>query len=138
MSLLHHSSPLVMASSFKTLTHSFGRNSTPTPPPFFFQLEKGVASIARLKSSRIDSNVVSLFQPIRDQPILRDAIKEPLAFVGGMIAGFLKLDNEEPLKEWIVKTVEASGMLDSDDAGGGTEGSTDGGANSASKLIKIE
>lgn len=130
-----------MASSFKTLTHSFSPSSTLTPPPFFFQLEKGVASMARLKSSRMDSNAVSFFKPIRDQPILRDAIKEPLAFVGGMIAGFLKLDNEEPLKEWIVKTVEASGMLDSDDAGddaGGAEGSADGGANCASKQIKIE
>lgn len=34
-----------------------------------------------------------------------------MAFVGGMFAGLLRLDlNEEPLKEWVSRTVEASGM----------------------------
>lgn len=31
--------------------------------------------------------------------------------MGGMFAGLLRLDlNEDPLKEWITRTVEASGM----------------------------
>ena len=33
--------------------------------------------------------------------------------MGGMFAGFLKLNlNEEPLKEWINRTVEASGITE--------------------------
>ncbi|KAL3628997.1 hypothetical protein CASFOL_028043 [Castilleja foliolosa] len=37
--------------------------------------------------------------------------REPVAFVGGIFAGLLRLDlNEEPLKEWISRTVEASGI----------------------------
>ncbi|KAK4394949.1 hypothetical protein Sango_1649200 [Sesamum angolense] len=42
---------------------------------------------------------------------LRSLNREPVAFVGGMFAGLLRLDlNEEPLKEWVSRTVEASGM----------------------------
>ncbi|OMO76644.1 hypothetical protein COLO4_25502 [Corchorus olitorius] len=36
---------------------------------------------------------------------------EPVAFVGGMFAGILRLDlNEDPLKEWVTRTVEASAI----------------------------
>lgn len=36
--------------------------------------------------------------------------QEPVAFLGGIFAGILRLDlNEEPLKEWVTRTVEASG-----------------------------
>nr|GMC71161.1 UPF0426 protein At1g28150, chloroplastic [Ipomoea batatas] len=36
---------------------------------------------------------------------------EPIAFMGGVFAGLLRLDlNEDPLKEWVTKTVEASGI----------------------------
>ncbi|KAL8132667.1 UPF0426 protein At1g28150, chloroplastic isoform X1 [Apium graveolens] len=46
-----------------------------------------------------------------DEPILKEAFKEPVAFLGGMFAGLLRLDlNEDPLKEWITRTVEASGL----------------------------
>ncbi|XP_065848306.1 UPF0426 protein At1g28150, chloroplastic [Euphorbia lathyris] len=46
-----------------------------------------------------------------DQPILKEALKEPVAFMGGMFAGLLRLDlEEEPLKEWVTRTVEASGV----------------------------
>lgn len=44
--------------------------------------------------------------------------------MGGMFAGLLKLDlNEEPLKEWINKTVEASGITEQeiDNIGPNTE-----------------
>lgn len=33
--------------------------------------------------------------------------------MGGMFAGLLRLDlNEEPLKEWVTRTVEASGITE--------------------------
>lgn len=38
-------------------------------------------------------------------------MQEPVAFAGGIFAGLLRLDlNEDPLKEWVAKTVEASGI----------------------------
>ncbi|KAF8398646.1 hypothetical protein HHK36_014501 [Tetracentron sinense] len=50
------------------------------------------------------------FNPI-EEPILKEALKEPVAFMGGMFAGLLRLDlNEDPLKEWVTRTVEASGI----------------------------
>nr|XP_010918476.1 UPF0426 protein At1g28150, chloroplastic [Elaeis guineensis] len=55
--------------------------------------------------------VQAFFNPFEDQPIIKDALKEPVAFMGGMFAGLLRLDlNEDPLKEWITRTVEASGI----------------------------
>ncbi|KAI4351959.1 hypothetical protein L6164_006257 [Bauhinia variegata] len=48
--------------------------------------------------------------PIED-PIIKEALKEPVAFMGGMFAGLLRLDlEEEPLKEWVARTVEAAGI----------------------------
>ncbi|KAG8488121.1 hypothetical protein CXB51_018251 [Gossypium anomalum] len=48
-------------------------------------------------------------------PILNQAVKEPVAFMGGMFAGILRLDlNEEPLKEWVARTVEASNISEDD------------------------
>ncbi|XP_055828589.1 UPF0426 protein At1g28150, chloroplastic [Solanum dulcamara] len=50
------------------------------------------------------------FNPIQE-PILKEALKEPVAFAGGIFAGLLRLDlNEDPLKEWVARTVEASGV----------------------------
>ncbi|XP_042434160.1 UPF0426 protein At1g28150, chloroplastic-like [Zingiber officinale] len=54
-----------------------------------------------------------------DDPILKQAFKEPVAFVGGVFAGLLRLDlNEEPLREWIAKTVEVAGIDAEGDAQG--------------------
>lgn len=40
-------------------------------------------------------------------------MQEPVAFLGGIFAGILRLDlNEEPLKEWVTRTVEASGITE--------------------------
>lgn len=37
--------------------------------------------------------------------------QEPLAFLGGVFAGLLRLDlNEEPLRDWVAKTAEAAGI----------------------------
>eukprot|EP00246_Nothoceros_aenigmaticus_P005659 TRINITY_DN17890_c0_g1_i1.p1 TRINITY_DN17890_c0_g1~~TRINITY_DN17890_c0_g1_i1.p1 ORF type:complete len:129 (+),score=13.72 TRINITY_DN17890_c0_g1_i1:178-564(+) len=48
---------------------------------------------------------------LEDDPILKKAIKEPVAFVGGIVAGLLRLDlNEDPLKEWVERTTEAAGV----------------------------
>ncbi|KAJ8768189.1 hypothetical protein K2173_021129 [Erythroxylum novogranatense] len=51
-----------------------------------------------------------IFNPT-DEPIIKEALKEPVAFMGGLFAGLLRLDlNEEPLKEWLTRTVESSGV----------------------------
>ncbi|XP_057428023.1 UPF0426 protein At1g28150, chloroplastic [Lotus japonicus] len=61
------------------------------------------------------------FNPAQD-PIVQEALKEPVAFLGGMFAGILRLDlNEEPLKEWVTRTVEAAGVDEEETT---TEGST--------------
>ncbi|CAN6577689.1 unnamed protein product [Malus baccata var. baccata] len=52
------------------------------------------------------------FNP-NEEPILREALKEPVAFMGGMFAGLLRLDlNEDPLKDWVSRTVEATGITE--------------------------
>ncbi|CAI9111677.1 OLC1v1011962C2 [Oldenlandia corymbosa var. corymbosa] len=63
------------------------------------------------------------FDPAKD-PIIKDALKEPVAFMGGMFAGLLRLDlNEDPLREWITRTAEAAGItkeqVETDGDGGG-------------------
>ncbi|XP_043700961.1 UPF0426 protein At1g28150, chloroplastic-like [Telopea speciosissima] len=56
--------------------------------------------------------VKAFFNPI-EEPILKKALKEPVAFMSGMVAGLLRLDlNEDPLKEWITRTAEASGITE--------------------------
>ncbi|GMH17441.1 hypothetical protein Nepgr_019282 [Nepenthes gracilis] len=48
-----------------------------------------------------------------EEPVLKEALKEPVAFLGGMFAGLLRLDmNDDPLKEWIKRTVEAAGITE--------------------------
>ncbi|XP_038688209.1 UPF0426 protein At1g28150, chloroplastic isoform X3 [Tripterygium wilfordii] len=52
------------------------------------------------------------FNP-REEPLLKEALKEPVAFMGGILAGLLRLDlDEDPLKEWVTRTVEAAGITD--------------------------
>mmetsp|Transcript_25966 Transcript_25966/g.43527 ORF Transcript_25966/g.43527 Transcript_25966/m.43527 type:complete len:149 (+) Transcript_25966:158-604(+) len=46
-----------------------------------------------------------------DDPILKQAVKEPVAFFGGVFAGVLKLEvDDEPLKDWIERTAETAGV----------------------------
>ncbi|KAK6925461.1 hypothetical protein RJ641_009787 [Dillenia turbinata] len=48
--------------------------------------------------------------------------QEPVAFMGGMFAGLLRLDlNEDPLKEWVTRTVEASGITEENVTEEGTQ-----------------
>lgn len=54
---------------------------------------------------------VRAFLDIQNDPIVKEALKEPVAFLGGIFAGLLRLDlNEEPLREWVAKTAEAAGI----------------------------
>ncbi|XP_024403502.1 UPF0426 protein At1g28150, chloroplastic isoform X2 [Physcomitrium patens] len=75
------------------------------------------------KKSPASQSIKAVLNPL-DDPILKEAMKEPIAFLGGMFAGLLRLDlNEEPLKDWVAKTAEAAGIdindnqaVDSDDS----------------------
>ncbi|CAN6584696.1 unnamed protein product [Malus baccata var. baccata] len=61
------------------------------------------------------SEIKAFFFNPSEEPILREALKEPVAFMGGMFAGLLRLDlNEVPLKDWVSRTVEASGITEED------------------------
>ncbi|MCO5559062.1 hypothetical protein L7F22_012654, partial [Adiantum nelumboides] len=58
----------------------------------------------------------SAFLNPQDDPLVKEVLKEPLAFLGGVFAGVLRLDlNEDPLREWVVKTSEAAGVQDFDE-----------------------
>nr|CBG76421.1 OO_Ba0013J05-OO_Ba0033A15.8 [Oryza officinalis] len=75
------------------------------------------------------------FNPLGDERILREALKEPVAFMGGVFAGLLRLDlNEDPLKEWITRTVEASGIAEDSQ----TDESSEGSQNDVPQQIEIE
>jgi hypothetical protein len=38
------------------------------------------------------------------RPILQELVVQPLAFMGGLVSGFLRLDlKEDPLKSWLEK-----------------------------------
>ncbi|XP_006652546.1 UPF0426 protein At1g28150, chloroplastic [Oryza brachyantha] len=79
--------------------------------------------------------VRACFNPLGDERILREALKEPVAFMGGVFAGLLRLDlNEDPLKEWITRTVEASGIAEDNQTDESSEGSQD----DAPQQIEIE
>ncbi|GAB2293206.1 hypothetical protein Dimus_027414 [Dionaea muscipula] len=73
------------------------------------------------------------FNPI-EEPIIKEALKEPVAFMGGVFAGLLRLDmNDDPLKEWVKKTVEAAGITEEEIVGGGSNAEED-----APQQIEIE
>ncbi|GJN26962.1 hypothetical protein PR202_gb14931 [Eleusine coracana subsp. coracana] len=68
-------------------------------------------------------------------PGRRVSAPEPVAFMGGVFAGLLRLDlNEDPLKEWLTRTVEASGIAEENN----TEESTEGSQSDAPQEIEIE
>ncbi|PIA35355.1 hypothetical protein AQUCO_03500030v1 [Aquilegia coerulea] len=49
------------------------------------------------------------FNPTEQPQLVKQALKEPVAFMGGVFAGLLRLDlNEDPLKDWLTRTVEAT------------------------------
>ncbi|KAI3676992.1 hypothetical protein L1987_86609 [Smallanthus sonchifolius] len=82
-------------------------------------LKSAIPSCALLKSvGRKQTSISCCTQPKSfflnpsDDRILKKAFKEPVAFMGGVFAGVLRLDlNEDPLKEWVTRTVEACGII---------------------------
>ncbi|KMT06758.1 hypothetical protein BVRB_7g159180 [Beta vulgaris subsp. vulgaris] len=89
-------------------------NSPPICPLWFpkYVAKNSQTSLTSRRLPKKPSIKAFFFNPSEER-ILKEAIKEPVAFMGGMFAGLLKLDlNEEPLKEWINKTVEASGITE--------------------------
>ncbi|KAL9224799.1 hypothetical protein vseg_000800 [Gypsophila vaccaria] len=74
---------------------------------------KFIMPSTKVKLLKRGSSVKAFFFNPSDEPILKEALKEPVAFMGGIFAGLLRLDlNEEPLKEWVNRTVEASGITE--------------------------
>ncbi|XP_010240160.1 UPF0426 protein At1g28150, chloroplastic isoform X1 [Brachypodium distachyon] len=115
----------------------------PRTPASFLQRFSGPASgsvpcaVFRRESRRRKAVGIAraCFNPFGDERILREAMKEPVAFMGGVFAGLLRLDlNEDPLKEWVTRTVEASGIAEENS----TEESNEGAQNDAPQQIEIE
>ncbi|KAL2478877.1 hypothetical protein Fot_47891 [Forsythia ovata] len=80
----------------------------------FFPSSNSCNSSSKLGGFRVRAFI---FNPTQD-PLVKEALKEPVAFLGGMFAGFLRLDlNEDPLKEWVARTVEASAVTEEEISG---------------------
>lgn len=74
----------------------------------------------------------ALFNPFdpesTDDPLLRRALREPVAFFGGVFAGMLGLSvDDEPLREWVDRTSEAAGMTRAEEAAAVEEAAAGGG-----------
>ena len=68
--------------------------------------------MSKKKTTRVTRAAFNPLDPdSTNDPLLKKAMKEPVAFFGGMFAGMLGLSvNDEPLREWVDKTSEAAGM----------------------------
>lgn len=63
-------------------------------------------SAVKARSAKVPDSLVQRV----DDPIARAALKEPLAFWGGVVAGILRVNlDEEPLKSWVEQTAEQAG-----------------------------
>ncbi|KAM0938762.1 putative UPF0426 protein [Dioscorea sansibarensis] len=110
--------------------------SKASSPPPVLSWRSSIPTTTRRRRRRC-SRIQACFSPFEDQPILKEALKEPVAFMGGLFAGLLRLDlNEEPLREWVSRTVEASGM--DVEGGGGKDGLGLDGEVDAPREIEIE
>ena len=59
-----------------------------------------------------------------DDPIMKKAAREPVAFMGGLFAGLLRLDvKDDPLAGWVERTSKAAGVVPPT-AGSGSSAST--------------
>ncbi|CAK9260137.1 unnamed protein product [Sphagnum jensenii] len=100
-------------SNSKPLNHAFF--NTGLRPASSMKQAQSIAHSCAEKSRRTSrrsslKSVRALFNP-GDDPILKEVLKEPIAFFGGVFAGLLRLDlNEEPLREWVARTSEAAGL----------------------------
>lgn len=70
--------------------------------------------LRRLRRAAATSPTRAMFDPDAvDDPLLRKAMKEPVAFFGGLFAGFLGLRVDEagsPLKAWVDAAAEDAGV----------------------------
>ncbi|XP_030454978.1 UPF0426 protein At1g28150, chloroplastic isoform X2 [Syzygium oleosum] len=101
------------------------RLNPPSQSPFFGTQMRG---IGRNCTGYGRNGVRAFFFNPTEERIIKEALKEPVAFLGGMFAGLLRLDlNEDPLREWVTRTVEASGISQEElDAEGSKEAEEDG------------
>ncbi|KAI6694340.1 hypothetical protein NL676_022050 [Syzygium grande] len=108
------------------------RLNPPSQCPFFGTQMRG---IGRSCTGYRRNGVRAFFFNPTEERIIKEALKEPVAFMGGMFAGLLRLDlNEDPLREWVTRTVEASGISEEElDAEGSKEAEED-----APQRIEIE
>ncbi|XP_031263024.1 UPF0426 protein At1g28150, chloroplastic-like [Pistacia vera] len=100
-----------------------------SPSALYHSLKNPSSSSSLLKRTRISdrstsvglqnrnyrnrNGVVACFLSPLEEPILKEALKEPIAFAGGIFAGLLRLDlNEDPLKEWVTRTADAAGITE--------------------------
>ncbi|XP_020081206.1 UPF0426 protein At1g28150, chloroplastic-like [Ananas comosus] len=99
-----------MALSFTSAAPTTWEKRLP-PPRFAPSFLDFTPEMKFAEKSKRGGKIRACFEPFEDQPIIKDAIKEPVAFMGGVFAGLLRLDlSEDPLKEWLARTVEASGI----------------------------
>ncbi|XP_039155148.1 UPF0426 protein At1g28150, chloroplastic-like isoform X1 [Eucalyptus grandis] len=133
MSLLFNSP--TFAPQQKLRKPDLGDRTRLNPPSrsLFFSAEKRV--FGRRHGDYRGNGVRAFFFNPTEERIIREALKEPVAFMGGMFAGILRLDlNEDPLREWVTRTVEASGISQEElDAEGSKEAEED-----APQQIEIE
>ncbi|KAJ9526559.1 hypothetical protein V8C86DRAFT_2460789, partial [Haematococcus lacustris] len=65
--------------------------------------------VRRVVAARCLRGVITRLSDNIEDPVLRTAVKEPLAFWGGMFAGALRLNlNDDPLRSWIERTSSSS------------------------------
>ncbi|KAG0561300.1 hypothetical protein KC19_9G053200 [Ceratodon purpureus] len=108
----HHSLPAMALQMLHSTTHLTTFNGLKAAPSV--RRVNKVSGVGCVRNSASQS-IKAVMNPM-DDPIVKEAIKEPIAFLGGVFAGLLRLDlNEEPLKDWVAKTAEAAG-IDLDDS----------------------
>ncbi|MEW5317104.1 MAG: hypothetical protein WDW38_008432 [Sanguina aurantia] len=77
------------------------------PPSALLPPSSQPAKPAKAKSS---GPLSGLFSQVED-PLLRIALQEPVAFFGGLVVGALRLNlTEDPLKGWVDRTAELAGL----------------------------
>eukprot|EP00249_Psilotum_nudum_P009095 c21706_g1_i1 orf=441-893(-) len=92
------------------------------PPPSLCRWSSGFKAgrhrFAIISSHRRHSSgslqIKAVLNP-EDEPILKEALKEPIAFFGGLFAGLFRLNlNEDPLREWVTRTVKTARDVEED------------------------
>ncbi|XP_048138619.1 UPF0426 protein At1g28150, chloroplastic isoform X3 [Rhodamnia argentea] len=132
MSLLVNSPTFVLQKLRKPDLGCRTRLNPPSQSPLFGTQRRGIRR--NCTGCRRDG-VRAFFLNPTEERIIKEALKEPVAFMGGMFAGLLRLDlNEDPLREWVTRTVDASGISQEElDAEGSKEAEED-----APQEIEIE